>query len=1020
MKSMPMMSTVPEALGLPTPYCPSGLSRLEEKLTTQRLFYVLFVVIAVGLLAPTSVQGQATGTVTGTVTDAENDAPLPGVNIVVVGLEDQGIGAATDAEGRYTIKDVPAGRQALQARFVGYANETREISLEDGETVEASFALEASKVGLDEVVVTGTAGGAQKRSIGNTVATIDAAETADLALVENASQLINGRTPGATVLSGTGMVGTGPRITIRGRSSLSLRGQPLVYVDGARVDNTVASGPAGSSSFKVFSRLNDFHPQDIKRMEVIKGPAAATLFGTEATKGVIQILTKDGQAGESRTRFTVSQGANWLQRTDPFPTNYWRNPETGDINAVNYLEREKNMGNSPFSMGHSQSYGVSRSGGSESVQYFSSLRYKTSEGIEPTNTVEQLTSRLNVDFQPYENVSVNTNFGYSNFRGQIAGQSTLSTIAGLLWSTPTDGSLNSPRRGFFFAPPEVLHEVRDLEQDVDRFTGSIRTSHQPVDWFEHRLTLGLDVVNEVNTRLIKRMKEDNAQFFGSSLASGVKERNDRNALVTTLDYGGTISVPLFSDLTSNMSGGAQVYRRRTRFADVSGEEFPAPGITAIKGAARTFGSDNTVENVTVGGYLQEQVNWKNRLYLTGAVRVDDNSAFGSEFDLVTYPKASATWVISEEPFWSLLFLNSLRLRAAWGKSGQQPQTFAALRTYQPVTGPGDEPVGTPDAPGNPTLAPEDGEELELGFDAELFEGRASIEFTYFNQDIEDALLRRQTAPSGGFIGDQWVNAGKISNSGFEVLVDGSVLDTRSVDWDLTANVATINNEIEDLGIEGREFLSLNNNGRHAEGYPVSSWFMNHVVSAERNDAGEVVNVMCEAEDGGAPVPCSEDPRVFMGNLQPDVTGSFSTTVTLWDRLRLYGLVDFKLGHQKQNGDRWLRCQVFQVCEINVRPDEFSAAEVASASLTESAFALEDADFARLREVSLDYQLPGSITSPLGLQQANLQVSARNLMTWTGYSGLDPEEDFLTDRDPQINFAQVPHLFQLQTTLNITF
>lgn len=1017
-----MISAVLEVFDVSSARFQSEVSASGENMATRGLLLCfLSLVLSAGFFGvPTNAWGQATGTVTGTVTDAENDAPLPGVNVVVLGLEDQGVGAATNTEGKYTIENVPAGQHTLQARFVGYGNKTKDISLEGGETVEVDFVLRASKVGLDELVVTGTAGSAQKRSIGNTVTTIDAAETADLALVEDASQLLNGRTPGATVLAGTGMVGTGPRITIRGRSSLSLRGQPLIYVDGARVDNTVGSGPAGSSSFNVFSRLNDFHPQDIKSIEVIKGPAAATLFGTEATKGVIQILTKEGKADEGQTRFRVSQGANWLQRTGQFPTNFWKDPETGDINAVNFLEREEEAGRDPFDTGHSQSYGISRSGGAESVQYYSSVRFKRSNGIEPTNEAEQLSTRLNLDYQPYSGVSIDANFGYSNFRGQIAGQSTLSTIAGLLWSTPTDESLNSPRRGFSTAPPEAFHEVRDLEQDVDRFTGSIRANHQPTDWFEHRLIVGLDLVNEENTRLIRRMRPENAQFFGSSLASGLKEKNNRNALVTTFDYSGTVSVPLLSGLTSNTSGGAQIFRRRTRFVDVSGEEFPAPSITAIQGAARTFGSENSVENVTVGGYFQEQLEWKNRLFLTGAVRVDDNSAFGSEFDLVTYPKASATWVISEEPFWSFPFLSSLRLRGAWGKSGQQPQTFAALRTFSPVTGPGDEPVGTPDAPGNPNLAPEDGEELELGFDAELFRGRASVEFTYFNQNIEDALLRRQTAPSGGFIGNQFVNAGKITNTGFEVLVDGLILDTRPVDWNVTATVATVDNEIEELGIEGREFLSLNNNGRHAEGFPVSSWFMNHVVSADRNDAGDIVNVMCEAEGGGDPVPCSQDPRVFMGNLQPDITGSVSTTVTLWDRLTFYGLIDFKLGHQKQNGDRWLRCQVFQNCEINVRPDEFSPVEVASASLVESAFALEDADFARLRELSLNYALPKSITGSVGLERANLTVSARNLLTWTGYSGLDPEEDFLTGRDPQINFAQVPQLFQFETTLSITF
>lgn len=311
-----------------------------------------------------------TGTITGTVTDAQTGDVLPGVNVIVTGLERAGIGAATDTDGAFTIERVPAGTHTVEARFIGYEPAARQVAVRAGESVAVDFALRASLVDLDELVVTGTATGARKRSLGNTVTRIDVAEVTELAQVEDPSQLLNGRTPGAVVLSGSGMVGSGPRITIRGRSSLSLRGQPLLYVDGARVDNAVATGPAGSSSYKVFSRLNDFHPHDIQSLEVIKGPAAATLYGTEASKGVIQILTRRGEAGENRVQFTTSHGANWLQ--DPggkFPTNYWRNPDTGEINAVNLFEREVDLGNDPFGTGYAQSYGLSTSGGSEAVQY---------------------------------------------------------------------------------------------------------------------------------------------------------------------------------------------------------------------------------------------------------------------------------------------------------------------------------------------------------------------------------------------------------------------------------------------------------------------------------------------------------------------------------------------------------------------------------------------------------------------------------------------------------------------------
>src|SRR5690606_36843426 len=208
-----------------------------------------------------------------------------------------------------------------------------------------------------------------------------------------------------------------------------------------------------------------------------------------------------------------------------------------------------------------------------------------------------------------------------------------------------------------------------------------------------------------------------------------------------------LTFDLNQDLNSVTSFGGQLYRRDYAHVYAYGENFPVPGLSGIEATTQNrVNSESKVENVTLGAFMQQQFGCKNRLFLTGALRADDNSAFGEDFDLVTYPKVSASWVISEEPFFDFGAVNTLKLRATYGESGQQPDAFVALRTLDPAPHRGDRRTVTPLNMGNPDMGPEHGKEFEVSFDAALFDDRLGIEATIYNQSTTDAILLREIAP----------------------------------------------------------------------------------------------------------------------------------------------------------------------------------------------------------------------------------------------------------------------------------
>jgi len=970
---------------------------------------------------------QPSRVVSGTVVSAATLTPIQGADVRVQGSE---TGVLTDVSGRFRIADVGADQVTIVVRRIRFQPVTQKVT---AGTTDLRLTMTEATVQLDEVVVTGTTVGTQQRSIGNSVASISAAQELERSAVPDVGALINARAPGVIVTSGSGRAGSGTGIAIRGRSTMSLSQQPLLYIDGVRVANDVSTGTRAQGGSGV-ARLNDIAPEDIESIEIIKGPAAATIYGTEASNGVIQVITKRGRASDkARWGLGFRQGTSWFQ--DPegrLPTNYGKTT-SGEILTWNAMEMEKARGFDIWKNGRSQSYTGSVSGGTNLAQYYVSSTYDSDKGIEPNNYLDRFSGNANINMTPSAKIDVNARVGYVTGTTHLGSDYGLGAMAGTLYGSPLLAAAVPLTRGYGFnLPPEVVWGVVDNSQELNRFTGSLTFNHRPTSWFTQRFIAGLDQTSEDNQNLNNYVPTEWKPLFSASAAKGSLLQDRRDITYASGDYSGTAKFNLTSSLASNTSIGGQYYRKKIRYGQVSGREFPAPGLKTAASAAIRDGQQDFVVNTTIGLYAQEQLGWNDRLFLTGAVRVDNNSAFGEDFDFATYPKIAGTWVISEEPFWKVGFINTLKLRTAYGVSGLQPDVFTALRTFQPITGSGDQPAVTPQLIGNPDLKPERGTEFEVGFDAMTF-NRLSLEFTFFDKTTKDAILLRPVAPSLGFPGSQYVNVGQVKNHGFEARATLQALARDNFSWEVTGNVGTTKDEITDLG--GIPFIAAGAPAqRHVKGYPIGGFWTKRITGATLDANGRAQDLQCDGGPGAAPMPCATAPFVFLGTITPKATGAVGNTFTLWKQLSLYALVDFKSGNKILNADEFNRCAALSVCEVNVDPSKYDPTYVANvqngSSLVLADQFFQKASFAMLREVSATYSLPDKYARYARASRASLTMAGRNLHRWTGYKGLDPESRSLASSStltPSVNpfqatFSQAvtPTLAQFIATLNLTF
>jgi TonB-linked SusC/RagA family outer membrane protein len=950
---------------------------------------MLGVMLVVG--APT-LRAQ-TGTVVGQVTDSRSTQPL---GLTAITIEGTRLGTTTSADGRYRIANVPIGRHSVAARRIGYVVVRQPVTVEANTDVTANFALEAAAVALDQIVVTGTAGGELRRSISNAVSTIDASAELEKSAATNITSLLNARSPGLAVQPTSGRVGSVPPIQIRGRSSISLSNNPLIYIDGVRVNSQTGLGPVGTGGLGtqgalVAGRLNDINPDDIESVEVISGPAAATIYGTEASSGVIQIITKKGAAGgkqvvTGQASVGSMQFRNAAGRIGP---NYDKD-KSGNIVLWNGVQQEADSGRPIFKTGLTRQYNASASGGQNLARYYIASGYENDYGIEPNNSSRAGNLHLNIAAPMGSATDVSTSLNFVDKSDHLGAEQGASAMLG----AQVGHILLSPAtHGFFAALPQVPQQLYDNSDATNRFTGSVTLTNRPTNWFTQRGIVGLDYIGEDSRAIEHFAPPELASTLSATTAAGRIGQTLRHNSIISADYNGTAKINLTSALASNLSVGGQFYNTELNQSFLGSTGFPAPGVETVTAGAQKLAPDQQQTiNTTIGAYAQEQIGWRDRLFLTGALRVDNNSAFGDQFKWVTYPKLGASWVVNEEPFWKWTnVIPTLRLRAAYGESGRQPQAFAALRTFTPVTGANGASGVTPGSIGNPDLKPERGKELELGLESGITD-RLTLSLTYFSRRTYDEIINQPVAPSSGFPGSQFANLGRVDNHGIELQSTFQAIRRRNVAWEIAGNIGTNKDEIKSLG--GVPSLITAVGAANVVGYPVNGFWSRRVLSADRDANGFATNVKCD--DGkGTGVACTAAPFQFMGTQTPGLTGSVANTVTLGP-VRLYGLVDFKRGYTELGTVELLRCVGALgagLCRANYFPNEYSvlyAAEATSTAFSQNYWDqyFQSGNFVKLREVSATYTVPPRLAR--GFSRLSLTLAARELHTWTKFRGLDPE------------------------------
>src|SRR5216117_428552 len=843
-------------------------------------------------LTPGAAQGQS---VSGRVIDATGKA-IPGAQVSVAGT---GLRATVDAEGRYRLTLSAAGAIALRVTAIGYSPQSKAVTVSaEGATVD--FTLAANPVGLDAIIVTATGQLQKAREIPNDVTQVAAGDV-EKAPVTSFADLLNARAAGVTVMPSGGTTGGGSRVRIRGSNSVSLSNEPVFFIDGIRVN----SGTNGNASNTVGvggqnpSRINDIQPEDLEAIEAVKGPSAGTLYGTAAANGIVQVRTKQGRPGPTQWTAYVEGGTLYDHTTwpdswfgfdttvSPAPSNPTRAlrffctlplvsikqcAQNGGVFTLNPLRDD-----SPFRMGSRQQYGVSLSGGSEQTTFYLAGHFENELGVFLNNYMNRISLVGNVHNRVRRGLDVAVNTRYSNSDLHLPDND--NNALGYLGSGLLTSAFN--RNGWGFLQPTDVRKI-STDQTVNRFTGSLSADATPFSWLTARAVIGLDFTN----RLDQRTLAPNQVPLNQSSLDGSRAADPVQLFDVTSNFSATARRQLTSAISSNTTIGFQWFREKSIVVLASGRKLAA-GTTSLAGIAIPAVSEDQSDARTLGTFIEEQIGLHDRLFVTGALRRDKNSAFGKNFGFISYPKVGASWVVSEEPFFPQAgWLNSLRLRLVYGQSGLQPGVTDALQFFNPVVAL----VGGTDVPafsvgnlGNANLKPERTTEAEGGFDADLANDRLHLDVTFYSKSSREALINRPLAPSLGVTGAQFYNLGQVSNKGVEITFSGQ-FSRGAAAWDFSLSAFGNRNRLIDLGKDflGNDIPAINFlPQRHVEGYPLGGYWAQKILSYnDANGDGIITKNEVVLDVDSLSVGCSASQPCpvfsFLGSALPTQGASLNT------------------------------------------------------------------------------------------------------------------------------------------------
>lgn len=1060
-------------------------------------FRRLIAVLVAAALAPVSLLAQEAATVTGRVTNNQGQAEAG----VLVRIESLNVGASTGADGNYRLV-IPGARiragQPVQiaASRQGLGTVSRPLTLSPGASLTQNFQLAPAAILLEDVVVTGVLGPTSRAVVPFEVAKVTA-EDLPVVSVSGPGGAIQGKVAGARVVQASGAPGSAPSIILRAPTQINASGrtqEPLYIVDGV----ILASG------------LEGIDASDIESVEVVKGAAAASLYGSRAGAGVVQVTTKRGRnLGANRTRYTfrTEYGRNEIEgsialsnqhiyQLSPDGTQFrCRQGASGPIINCNYTDtyigsagtpvpydlipdryvgaptnanpdfvvfadhpypgRNYNQVDAVFDPGSITTTYLGVEGSSGNTNFFASFGTQDQSGVlRGNNGYQQRNVRLNLDHGIGEKFQVSATGYYSlgtedvtDSRAVFQSLTHQLPITDLLAIDSTTGQvLIQPNiRDTEYQNP--LYDVfyRSITDETQRFTGGALARFSPLTWFNLEGNVSYD-------RLDYNRQDYRPRGFQTILPSAAINGGTllrRNSVTDALNLSGTATFSRsFGDLDARFQTRYLFEEANYDYFGTSGAEFTVGGVPRLDGTSQDrLSSDSYETEVKAEGYYAiTNLNYSNRYILDGLIRRDGSSLFGSDQRWQTYYRLSGAWRVSEEPWFNVGALDGLKLHYSYGTAGGRPRFEAQYETY--TIGAGGAPV--PSVLGNSDLKPEFITEQEVGADLD-FLNRFNASVVYASTTAEDQILPVPLPAPAGFT-TQWQNAGTLESNTWEATLEASLIRTQDVNWsarviydrtrqtitelnvpcyranglgnvqglettfytcegealgtfygvkfatdfdDLPASVDRAQFQVNDDG-----YLVFVGNADYTEGFSGNRWgttssFANPVNGAPY-DWGVPIVASTTNEDG------TYNTLLRLGSTQPDYNLSFSSDFN-WKGIQVYGLFDGSFGFDIYNQTR-------QWSLFNQRGGELDQAGKDSTlykpvgyysssrglynALGPNSHFVEDGSFVKLRELAVRYTFGQNTLSRMPmvdrLNRVTVGLIGRNLVTWTDYSGYDPE------------------------------
>jgi TonB-linked SusC/RagA family outer membrane protein len=979
----------------------------------------LLILLGLGLVlwAP---MASAQREVTGRVVVARTGEPLGGAEVYIEGTH---LGTLADGDGNFVIS-VPAGPVELRANFLGYKSESVTVAA-DQNTVE--IPLEEDVLELEGVVVTGVAATVARRNAANAVGVVPDTLINRVAAQSIENQL-EGKVTGLVVSTNSGAPGGGAQVQLRGVTSINADVDPLYVVDGVLVSNAAVQsgadavtdatgGGSGDPQDNPVNRIADLNPADIERVEVLKGPSAAAIYGGKAAGGVIVITTKRGQEG--KPKFNVSGRLGTSSVAEKLESRTFETVDEavetfGSAAATSFSGRTFDYEDILYGQ-HDVSFETSASltGGSEATRYYAAGLIKKDEGIMEGTGYQKQSMRVNLDQRVGSSLGItaSTNLVHSKAgRALSNNDNTGTSFYMVLPFTPNfvdllpDAEGNYPDNPFERSNPVQTRDLLTNTEDVFRFIGSVRGTYDLIASPQHGLQLigdvGADFFNLEDELLFPRELQFEPQ--DGLPGTSVLTNSDNTNLNTSANLAWTYSPP-GNPFGSTLTGGLQYSESDLNLSRVTTRDL-IPGQGNVDQGSSVDVDEDRFRIEELGIYGQEEfLTLQERLLLTAGFRADRSSANGDDDKYFFYPKASASYRFVGATPW----LSELKLRAAFGQTGNRPlfgQKFTpeASGNIDGNTGTSiDEDV----IAGNPDIEPERQTELEAGFDATLFNERATVEVSGYQKTVTELLLERTLPPSTGF-DTQIFNGGELRNRGLELALSLTPVLSQNFNWLFRTQFFLNRSKITDLPVpafEARGFATSLGSFRIEEGESATQMVGNDGTCPEVPGPGSPPECL---SIGGAPalVPPGGPIVHKLGDAAPDFTWSFTNDIT-FNNVNLYFLLDWKKGGDIINLTNFLYDAGQNTKDFELDPGEECPAPEETDSDDPGVCRLavfgtftrpliEDGSFLKLRELSLSYDIAPALGQNgfFGQQVSYMRVgvSGRNLFTVTPYNGLDPE------------------------------